>query len=88
MRTLTKCFVLSLVVLFSGILSGDSAKPDQIVRKTERSADAAQKIAANYLRGNFEPSLEMKECADFLLTPALIVQELLSDGSIVTYPTE
>jgi hypothetical protein len=36
----------------------------------------------------FEPSLEMKENVDFLLTPALLVQEAISEEIVVTYPSE
>ncbi len=36
----------------------------------------------------FKPSLEMKENVDFLLTPALVVQEVLSKDVVITYPTE
>jgi len=36
----------------------------------------------------FRPSLEMKENVDFLLTPALLMQEVLSDEIITTYPSE
>jgi hypothetical protein len=32
--------------------------------------------------------LEMKEHVDFLLTPALLVQEAISEDIIITYPTE
>jgi hypothetical protein len=30
----------------------------------------------------------MKEHVDFLLTPALLVQEAISEDIIITYPTE
>ncbi len=36
----------------------------------------------------FAPSLEMKENAGFLLTPALLVQEIISEDVVVTYPGE
>jgi hypothetical protein len=36
----------------------------------------------------FDPSLEMKENVDFLLTPALIVQQAVSDNVVITYPSE
>lgn len=35
-----------------------------------------------------DPSLAMREHDDFLLTPALLVQEAVSDGVILTYPEE
>ncbi len=36
----------------------------------------------------FRPSLEMKENVDFLLTPALLVQEAMSAEVVTTYPSE
>jgi hypothetical protein len=36
----------------------------------------------------FGPSLEMRENVDFLLTPALLVQEAISTDIIPTYPCE
>jgi hypothetical protein len=36
----------------------------------------------------FEPSLEMKENIEFLLTPALLAQEAISEDIVITYPTE
>lgn len=37
---------------------------------------------------SFQSSLEMKENVDFLLTPALLIQEVLSEEILITYPTE
>ncbi len=34
------------------------------------------------------PSLEKKEIVDFVLTPALLMQEAMSDDVVITYPTE
>ena len=48
----------------------------------------AQETAANHVVGNFRPSLEMKEKMDFLLTPAFLVQQTISDGVVLTYPEE
>jgi hypothetical protein len=36
----------------------------------------------------FRPSLEMRENVDFLLTPALLVQEAMSQDVLTTYPWE
>jgi hypothetical protein len=36
----------------------------------------------------FEPSLEMREATDFLLTPAILVQEAISPDTILTYPPQ
>jgi hypothetical protein len=38
--------------------------------------------------GLVEPSFEMRENVDFILTPALLVQECISEGQIITYPEE
>ena len=35
-----------------------------------------------------KPSLEKKENVDFVLTPALLMQEIMSDDLLITYPTE
>ncbi|MBW2149733.1 MAG: hypothetical protein JRI22_22290 [Deltaproteobacteria bacterium] len=48
----------------------------------------ASRIASNYGGGPFQASLEMKESADFLLTPAILVQEAICDDIVNTYPTE
>jgi hypothetical protein len=37
---------------------------------------------------NFESSLEMRENADFLLAPALLVQNAISRDVVITYPSE
>ncbi|MBN1508224.1 MAG: hypothetical protein JW955_15350 [Sedimentisphaerales bacterium] len=55
----------------------------QILRES-----ASQEIAGQPLLANFNLSLETKENADFLLTPALLVQEALRDDTVITYPTE
>ena len=38
--------------------------------------------------GIVEPSFEMRENVDFILTPAMLVQESISEGVIITYPEE
>ena len=38
--------------------------------------------------GLHSPSLRVKENVDFFLTPALLVQEAISEGVIITYPGE
>jgi len=48
----------------------------------------ARGLAGNFGLGPFQPSLEMKENVDFLLTPALLVQEAICDDIVLTYPTE
>jgi hypothetical protein len=80
------------LMLLSRVLGGDHAlRPAR--SKTVSVPEAhkeriAEGIAANYSMGNFKPSLEMKENADFMLTPALLVQEALCDDIVMTYPRE
>jgi hypothetical protein len=56
----------------------------------EKSVDEAmaQQTAADCVMGSFQESLEMKEKVDFLLTPAFLVQQVVSDGVVLTYPEE
>jgi len=55
------------------------------------TAPAKQPVRRQILKAAttaFAPSLEMKENVGFLLTPALLVQEILSEDVVVTYPCE
>ena len=45
-------------------------------------------IDSGMLSGLSSPSLKMKENVDFFLTPALLVQECISENVIITYPGE
>lgn len=84
--------VILLLMLLTQVL-GDNRRPrpprSRSVPVSEaRKQRIARGLAANFGLGPFKPSLEMKENADFFLTPAIIVQEALSDDIIITYPTE
>lgn len=48
----------------------------------------AQELAAGQVRWNFEASMEMMESVDFLLTPALLIQESITPGVVPTYPSQ
>ena len=84
--------VIILLLLLSRVLGTDQASRRAKRRKVpvpeEQKERIARGIASNYGGGPFQPSLEMKESADFLVTPALLVQEALSDDIVITYPTE
>ena len=54
-------------------------EPDSIAYRVVESGMATSASA---------PSLEMRENVDFLLTPALLVQQAISDDVIITYPEE
>ena len=62
--------------------------PNELTSAEQRARTAALRAAAKMATGGFQPSLEMKENVDFLLTPALLVQEAISQGVIITYPSE
>ncbi len=59
-----------------------------VVDDESQDAVLAQKVAAGYVIGNFDASLRMREKVDFLLSPALLVQEAIRDDVILTYPQE
>jgi hypothetical protein len=47
-----------------------------------------RRLLSTHLSVAFDASLEMKENVDFLLTPALLVQEAISEDIVITYPSE
>ena len=88
--------VLVIVILF--ILSFEHAPASNSAPAPNRSrattpAKSGQgldslKKSLRGTTGNFQSSLEMKENVDFLLTPALLVQEIISEDVVITYPSE
>jgi hypothetical protein len=88
--------VLVIVVLF--ILSFKQAPAGNSVPAPNRSRATTPLKSGQGLEslrkslrgstGNFQTSLEMKENVDFLLTPALLVQEVISEDVVITYPSE
>jgi len=83
---------LLLLVLLTQVM-GDNQKPRPPRSRSglipeEQKQQIAGRLASGYGLGTFKPSLEMKENADFLLTPALLVQEAISNDIVITYPTE
>jgi hypothetical protein len=96
-----KCLLLSQVpVLVAAILllclrqaPGDSTvspakDPNARAAVMARKEAAFKKMLSRRPVSNFQISLEMKENVDFLLTPALLVQEVISDDVVITYPSE
>ena len=83
---------LLLLILLTQVL-GDNQSPRSPRSRSGPVSEAhkqriAGQIASVYGLGPFQPSLEMKENADFLLTPALLFQEAISNDIVITYPTE
>jgi len=68
--------------------SGFAKSSENKVKINILTEDHHQELLTEHLTYPFEPSLEMRENVDFILTPALLVQENLSREIIVTYPGE
>ena len=81
-----------LLILLSQVLASDPApvplRPRNAQVPEAHRERIARQIASGYGSGPFRPSLEMKENLDFLLTPAMLVQEASSEDIVVPYPTE
>jgi len=85
----TKCLVtLILASLCFGSNEGDPSRGPATTPQRDRLDADARRLAFGSVEGNFISSLEMQEAADFLLTPALLEQEAISDSVVITYPKE
>ena len=82
----------TLVVCLSSVADNDAkAGAKGPIAPTDTIAGqraAAGRQILNAATQVFQPSLEMKENVDFLLTPALLVQEAMSRDVMITYPSE
>lgn len=81
-----------LLLLLTRVLGGDHTFPkedaNRVIATESQKQAMAKQIVSRQSMSNFESSVEMKENVDFLLTPALLVQEAISDDVILTYPSE
>jgi hypothetical protein len=75
-----------LLVCFSAALAVSPAERLPYNRSST-SEKLATKLVVDSFAPSFAPSLEVKEAADFLITPALLVRDALTNG-IGSYPTE
>lgn len=66
----------------------DPNKPDTKTKMSQEQLAKNEQQIVNSLTKGFNASLEMKENVEFLLTPALLMQEAMSSEIQVTYPTE
>ena len=64
-------FGIAICAYGSGYLTHDSIKSD---------TEQARRIAFDAVKANFEPSLNSRECVDFLLAPAILMQEEFHRG--------
>ncbi|MDY0355289.1 MAG: hypothetical protein RBR19_05375 [Sedimentisphaerales bacterium] len=85
-----------LLCFGAGAASGPGQGPDQgLPPGYQRLLDARAPGEAAIIRRHLKVDSQMvdfsqhiREHVDFLLTPALLVQEAISDGVILTYPVE
>lgn len=69
-----------------GVAPGFQRLLDADMLGEEEQAKVRQALRISYV--DADGSLELREQMDFLLTPALLVQEAVSDGVVMTYPEE
>lgn len=78
--------VLAIGMVLAGSIGPNQSQPFQPTARPK--GDVASRVAHDQVLGNFLPSIEMRESAEFLLTPALLVQELFETNVIPTYPNQ
>ena len=83
--------ILILILPLSKATTGRKNEPNDpnVTKKipTEQPEVDAQEFIKAATQG-FASSLEMKENVEFLLTPAFLIQEAMSDEILITYPNE
>jgi hypothetical protein len=90
--TATIFVIIILLILCFGIAPGNNdvstaKEPNAVSRQKQRQEEIKKQLSRS-ATGNFQTSLEMKENVDFVLTPALLVQEVISEDNVITYPSE
>ncbi len=63
-------------------------EPNVVIPKTPEALRPVDRQVMSAATRSFQLSLEMKENVDFVLTPALQVQEIMRRGAVITYPSE
>jgi len=84
----TFCLLVGLPVASTNRTADPNEKPLVYEHWTAPQRAAMEQALSGVARSHFAPSLEMKENVDFLLTAALLVQEAVSGGVVMTYPPE
>ncbi|HPC96506.1 MAG TPA: hypothetical protein PLU87_16275 [Sedimentisphaerales bacterium] len=94
MMPAVRLVVLACVLLCVGagaVQAPDQGLPPGYQRLLDARAPGEAAIIRRHLNVDshlVDISLLIREHEDFLLTPALLVQEAISDGVILTYPVE
>ena len=80
---------LTATVFYSGQTSAVPNTSSGAPTQGSSAGDLAmQHLVEGMVMPNFQPSLEMKEQADFLLTPAFLMQAAISRDIVLTYPAD
>ena len=82
---------VALGLVMGAASAPNSGLPPVFQRLSEARSSAETAAAMHALQFHpkmAEPSLAVREQVDFLLTPALLVQEAISDDVVLTYPEE
>lgn len=91
-RWLRRCIgMLILLVLLVQLpvpVGGAKLSSQQSFSSSSVRDQITRQAVSAVAHSSFGPSLEMKENADFLLTPALLVQQAVSPDTVITYPSE
>lgn len=77
---------VSVLICFVCLLALGTAMPS--TQDELAHTRLAERLLADTLKGDFGLSLETRENVDFLLSPAIIVQGILTPEIIVTYPQD
>jgi hypothetical protein len=90
------CLIILSVILLAACFSISAATgnntvtndPNQIAKAyMQKMAELDRQITTAATQA-ITPSLTKKETVDFMLTPALLMQEVMSENIVITYPTE
>jgi len=80
-----KTFVLIALFFVSEMADGGGPAHNS---PNNRMGMTARNVAANSVSGLFDPSLTAMENADFILTPALLMQNAISEDKVILYPEQ
>jgi hypothetical protein len=79
--------IVTTIVCLSLASSSNSSNNSDPNTAARRMAGIERQILTSATQV-FQSSLETKENVDFILTPALLMQEAMSQEAVITYPTE
>jgi outer membrane PBP1 activator LpoA protein len=95
-RICAGCIIILAGVLIAACFSFSSGNanmpasqdPNEMIKKYMQKMAQLDRQITSAATQTITPSLEKKEAVDYVLTPALLMQEAMSDDIVVTYPTE